>query len=468
MTGKTRLEKSLRLWPHSHEPFYSRPHMSRRMFFNLAGAGVTASLLTPNLRADGGVIPWAEVETKNTARNVIFILLSGAPSQVDTFDFKHVNGVTPAGFDPTPVNGVTWPVGLMPAMAERLGDIAIVRSMHSWALQHSGMQTWVQIGRSPTSALGAIAPNIGSVVALEKELERNPDHVFPTFLALNSTRTVGPGYLSSSYAPLKVAADPAGLPGTEHPAAGGESRFSRRYDLLESLDGDLRTNSPLGRPVADFEAFYNSAHGLMYEPSVQRAFSFDDADAERYGASPFGNACLVAKQVLEANRGTRYIQIVYNGWDHHQDIYAANLNNRLPAMARNLDTGLAALIGDLKNSGLWNETLIAGMGEFGRTVGGLSPQNGRDHHLQHFAFFGGAGVKGGSVLGATDDTGAYTVESGWHREREIRVEDVEATIYSALGINWTNVRYDDPFGRGFEYVPKSKDDVYGPIHELWD
>ena len=107
-------------------------------------------------------------------------------------------------------------------------------------------------------------------------------------------------------------------------------------------------------------------------------------------------------------------------------------------------------------------------GEFGRRVGKLSPQNGRDHYRQHFVVFGGGGVKGGKVLGATDPTGAYTTETGWHRDREVRIEDVEATIYSALGINWTNVRYDDPFGRGFDYVPKSKDDVYGPVHELWN
>ena len=466
MTGKERLQKYLRRRPHPHTPFYLRPHLSRRAFLHLAGAGVTASFL-PRLRASGEVVRWADVETRNTARQVIFILLAGAPSHIDTFDFKHVAGVTPDEFAPETIDGVVWPAGLMPRLAERLGDIAIVRSVYSWALQHSGMQTWVQIGRSPAAALGAIAPNIGSIVAVEKDSERTEDDVFPAFLALNARRVVGPGYLPSKFAPLKLRLEPEGLGGTEHPAEGGAARFESRYALLASLREASRGGPSMGRPADDLEGFYESARKLMYNPVVQQAFGFAEEDSERYGASEFGNACLVAKQVLEANRGARYIQIVYNGWDHHQDIYNPTAANRLPRMAQALDAGVAALIGDLKASGLWNETLLVLMGEFGRTVGGLSPQRGRDHHRQQFCVFGGAGVTGGKVIGATDPTGAYTTEPGWHRQREIRVEDIEATIYSALGINWTNVRYDDPFGRGFEYVPKSKDDVYGPIDELW-
>jgi hypothetical protein len=100
-------------------------------------------------------------------------------------------------------------------------------------------------------------------------------------------------------------------------------------------------------------------------------------------------------------------------------------------------------------------------------VGQLSAQKGRDHFVQQFCMFAGGGVTGGRTVGTTNATGAATTEFGWSRNRDIRPEDVEATIYSALGINWTNVRYDDPFGRGFEYVPGAADDVYGPIHELW-
>jgi hypothetical protein len=466
MTQRDRFEQYLKRHPHAHRPFFARPAMSRRTLLRLAGAGVTASFLVP--RTWGGeVVPWAPVETKNTARHVIFILLAGAISQIDTFDFKLVEGVTPREFEPAETGGILWPAGLMPKLGERLGRIAILRSMRAWALQHSGMQTWVQIGRNPSAALGDIAPNIGSIVAVEKEPERQPGQVFPAFLALNAQSAVGPGYLPSSYAPFYVEPAASGLSYTTHPLADGASRFDFRYRLLGELDGPMRAGSPLGRPAEDFDAYYETARKLMYNPQVEQAFSFTAEESARYGSSAFGNACLVARKVLAANQGTRYIQIVFGGWDHHQDIYNTANNGRLPRMAKNLDDALAALLDDLQASGLFGETLLVMTGEFGRTVGPLSPQGGRDHYLQHFVVFAGAGVRGGKVIGVTDPTGAATIEPGWSRGRDARIEDVEATIYSALGINWTNVRYDDPFGRGFEYVPKSKDDVYGPIHELW-
>ncbi len=466
MSGRDEFERYLRRWPHPHRPFYWRPTFSRRALLRLMSGGVSASLLFPRLEA-GEVVPWAEVETKNTARNVIFILLAGAISQIDTFDFKLVEGVTPREFQPEPVRNLVWPAGLLPKIGERLDRIAIVRSMLAWALQHSGMQTWVQIGRNPSAALGDIAPNIGSIVAIEKEPERQPHQVFPGFLALNAQSAVGPGYLPPAYGPFQVEPSASGLASTTHPVAEGAARFEARYRLLQALEAPLRQEAPFGRAPAEFESYYEAARRLMYHPAVEAAFSFTAAESERFGNSAFGNACLVAAKVLRANQGTRYIQIVFSGWDHHQDIYSTANAGRLPRMARQLDDGFAALLDELASSGLLEETLIVMTGEFGRTVGPLSAQNGRDHFLQHFVVFAGGGVKGGKIIGATDPTGAITVEPGWSRRRDVRIEDVEATIYSALGINWTNVRYDDPYGRGFEYVPKSKDDVYGPVHELW-
>jgi uncharacterized protein (DUF1501 family) len=106
-------------------------------------------------------------------------------------------------------------------------------------------------------------------------------------------------------------------------------------------------------------------------------------------------------------------------------------------------------------------------GEFGRTVGPLTPALGRDHWPQQFAFFAGGGVTGGKIIGATDATGADTTDFGWSRQRYVYPEDVEATVYSAMGIDWTSVRHDDPLGRGFEYVPFSSQNLYGPVDELW-
>jgi hypothetical protein len=459
MQGQRNFDRFVEGHPHPHRFFFERPHLSRRGFFRIAASGLTGTVLLNKLDAAGGITKTAATP-KGTARNVVFVLLSGAPSHTDLLDFKQSPDTPMDLLKPETIEGIVWPTGILPNLASHLPDIAIARSVRSWALQHGLAQQWAQIGRSPAGALGPISPNIGSVVALEKEPERQPGQVFPTFLGLNSDGAVGAGYFSSAYAPFKINPATTGMPDTAN--RDGQTRFEARYEFLKQIDAPLRVNSPFGKPMQDYAGFYESGRSLMFNPLVDQAFRFTAEESERYGNTNFGNACLVASKVLAARGGTRYIQITLGGWDHHQDIYTD-----LPPLARTLDSGLAMLLTDLKSSGLLTETLVAVMGEFGRTVGGLTPQAGRDHYLQQFVAFVGAGVRGGRAIGATDETGAATVEYGRSREREIRPEDVEATIYSALGIDWTTIRYDDPFNRGFEYVPYAKEDVYGPIHELW-
>jgi hypothetical protein len=343
-----------------------------------------------------------------------------------------------------------------------MDQFAIVRSMQAWALVHTLAQTWTQIGRNPAGVLGNVSPNIGSVVAIEKNAERGPNQVFPTFLALNSAGAAGPGYFPASYAPFKITPSTGGLKNTTN--SDGQTRFNARWDLLHHVDEPLRVDSPYGQALDDYDQFYTAANGMMYNPLVTAAFKYSAADSAAYGTTSFGNACVIARQALAANQGTRYVEITLGGWDMHVNIYA---QNQLPTLAKTLDDGVSQLITDLKSSGLLDETLVVMAGEFGRTVGKLTGAAGRDHYPQQFAFFAGAGVTGGKVIGATDAAGANTIDYGWSRQRAIKPEDVEATIYSAMGINWTTVRYDDPLGRGFYYVPNSDQDVYGPINELW-
>jgi hypothetical protein len=446
--------------------FFDRPHVSRRQFFQLAGAGLTGSMLASPAQA-GEVVSAAKVTPISKARNVVFILLSGAPSHVDTFDFKEGPSTPMDLLKPETINGTVWPRGILPKLADNLKDMAIIRSGQSWALQHNLAQVWAQIGRSPAAVLGDVAPNAGSIVAIEKEKERTSTQVFPAFLALNSQAAVGSGYLSAAYAPLKISPATTGLPDTAHPESGGQGRFDARYSLLTSLDGNLRTQAPNGRAMSDYGGFYEAGRRVMYNASVDQAFRFTAEESARYGSSGFGNACLLANKVLAANGGTRYIQITFGSWDHHQDIYDTNQANKLPRMSAQLDAGLAQMLNDMKSNGVLNETLVVVMGEFGRTVGAITGQNGRDHFLQQFYAFAGAGIKGGKVIGQTGPAGSGIVDFGWSGDRYIRPEDVEATIYSALGIDWTTVRYDDPFGRGFEYVYGANEGTHGPIHELW-
>ena len=116
---------------------------------------------------------------------------------------------------------------------------------------------------------------------------------------------------------------------------------------------------------------------------------------------------------------------------------------------------------------LLDETLVVVMAEFGRTVGALNNQNGRDHNLRMSSVWAGGGIRGGQVIGKTDATGNAVAEYGWSANRDVRPEDVTCTIYSALGIDYTTVRADDPLGRGFEYVPFAKDGTYKPVDEMF-
>src|SRR5205814_260314 len=161
---------------------------------------------------------------------------------------------TPANFTPTMINGVNWPAGLMPKLAQQLPNVAIVRSMSAWALVHSLAQTWTQIGRNPAAALGNIAPNIGSVVAIEKDPERTVSQVFPTFVALNSPGGAGPGYFPATYAPFRIT-EPGntttkGVPDTAN--VSGQTQFNAMYSRLHQLDDSLRLTSPYGTQLQDY------------------------------------------------------------------------------------------------------------------------------------------------------------------------------------------------------------------------
>jgi uncharacterized protein (DUF1501 family) len=212
----------------------------------------------------------------------------------------------------------------------------------------------------------------------------------------------------------------------------------------------------------------------MYNPKVTQSFGFTAAESARYGSTSFGNACLAAKQILTADQGTRFIQISYGSWDMHQDIYGTvnPRGNNMFTLSPALDNGVSTLLADLQASGLLSETLVVLAGEFGRTPGALTPAAGRDHFVIQTAVFAGAGITGGKVIGATAPDGSNITEfgfsgSGGTGPRNVWPEDVEATIYDAMGIDWTTIRHDDPFGRGFEYVPFASQGTYGPINELW-
>jgi hypothetical protein len=478
---------------HKHEscshgpgsPLFRGPQLSRRAFAKLAGTGIIGSWFLPLAAHETRAQQTRAlaVPTLNTARNVIFITLTGAPSHIDTFDLKE-GPWTPTDFAPSAFGGdVRWPAGLMPKISEQLGRIAIVRSCQAWAAVHDIAEIWAQIARNPTSALGAVAPHLGSVVALELEAGRNPARdILPPFLAFN-TRSVanlrGKGYYSSRYAPFHVpSGDSERASVFTHPS-GGE-RFARRWELVKMLDGAARREARFGREATDMDALYDQAHAIIGASDAGAILQFTPDEVSRYAtpgdfSAAWGTTFLLAYKALASRRGTRFVHISGLSWDHHGEIYSKQAGaESLYAHTHRFDLAFSALLKDLQNTPgesagktLLDETLVVAGGEFGRTVGPLNMTQGRDHHVRHSILFAGGGVIGGRAIGKTDANGVQLVESGWSRNRDVRAEDIAATIYSALGIDYTTVRHDDPLARGFEYVPGARRDEYGPIDSLF-
>jgi hypothetical protein len=334
---------------------------------------------------------------------------------------------------------------------------------------HQLAQAWAQIARNPGGATGSIAPHIGAVVALESQASRGPGEILPGFVSLNQVMASS-GYLPARYAPFAVTPAASGLAALTHPD--GAPRLGDRWNLLQLIDADRRT-SELGRNAGDMGTFYDEAKTLIDSPDVNRLFAFTTDESARYGNTGFGNSLIIARNLVGARRGTRFVQVTFGGWDHHSNIYNKNTNSLYTQM-KTFDPAYGALLTDLAATAgseaghtLLDETLVVVLGEFGRTVGALNGQGGRDHFLRMSVVFAGGGVRGGTVIGQTDADGKNAAEFGWAANRDVRPEDVTSTIYSSLGIDYTTVRHDDPLNRGFEYVPFAKDGTYGPINELF-
>ncbi|HEY2932703.1 MAG TPA: DUF1501 domain-containing protein [Acidobacteriota bacterium] len=425
----------------------------------ISGMTAWAALAALTKRGDAQIAS-SQVNVQGTARACIFINLSGAPSHLDTFDVKD------APWNPADVNlrqhagGIVLSNTLFPEISKIAGDLCLLRSVVSWEAAHERGQFYLQTAHPSNPAFVTETPHIGAVVALE----RGGSGPVPPFLTLNGTTRQGAGFLDGRVAPVSPPLNPGGLSNFEHQNL-SKIQFDEKYRLLEDLDAALRA-APYDKSMADHVAFYRSARQLMYDPSVSAVFRFTADEERRYGGTQFARACIVARNAVKAKNGAVFINIDYGGWDTHQNMFDRKYAPNMYTLCNELDRGVGALVEDLKQSGDFKETLIVMMGEFGRTPGPLNGRGGRDHHknAMSVAMLGG-GVKGATIIGATDANGERVVEPGWKAQRHIVMEDIAATLYSALGINWTKSITDTPTGRRFEYVPFSNN--YTAIDEVF-
>jgi hypothetical protein len=429
-----------------------RRHLLRLGALTVSGYELAQFLRPSNVYAQGKATP------RGSAKSVIFLNLQGGPSQMDMFDVK-MGKWAPENRDVrmTP-QGYPFPYGLMPKLAERLGDLAVVRSASAWETVHSRGQYYLQTGHAVSPARIKEAPALGSVIAYEAFQSRRSTDFLPPFVSMNYEPSTmygplqGEGCLPADCSPLILDLKDRNLPFVLD--AKDRPRFDRRWELLNKMDTSrhaLDDSSPQG--MRQFESFGRAVHKMMTNPAISTVLQTTPEERAAYGSTPFGDACLIARNMVAADGGAKFLLVTQPGWDHHGNIYGKEGKGGLYKTCADLDAAFSALLRDLRRLKLLDSTLVVCMGEFGRTPGELTPLAGREHYADTmFALFAGAGVKGGRVYGATDAEGAHITDFGWSAKRPVYPEDVCTTIYSALGIDWTKRITNTPSGRDFLYV----------------
>lgn len=456
------------------------PSLTRRELLRVGGISLVGGYLNAfrpfNVRAQERVKPMG------TARQAIFINIEGGMSQVDTLDAKE-GPWTPSYFDIRRYSGdLKLPYGLFKNLPDVLDKITVVRSLTAWDAVHGRAQYYIQTGHPLNLALAKEVPAIGAVVCSELAGQSKPTDSMPAFISLNlagnQAGLINQGFLSAEFGPLNLTVGDG--PPNLAPQKGMEATFNRRWERLQQLDNSLRGGKVHpDRSFADYHEYYRGAWAIMNDPRVPEVMTITAEDKKRYGGSSIGNSLILARNLLRANAGTRFIMANHGGWDHHSNIYKENTRNH-PVLIRELDIAFSNLIKDLDSipsthapgKTLLDETLVIAMSEFGRTTGQISEtRKGREHYMQvHAGMLAGGGIKRGAVIGRTDETGAKIVDPGWSGNRSIYMEDIACTIYSALGIDWAKRIENTPSGRAFRYVEPASGTTYvgfKPVQELF-
>ena len=458
---------------------------TRRNFLRRTSAGLgsaaLASLLSPSLRAasqEGTGIPHFAAK----AKRVIYLFMSGGPSHIDLFDPKPKLAELHGQELPASVRGLqrvtlmTRNQGqflvaaskfkfirhgesgqelseMLPHIGKISDDIAVIRSMHTDPINHDPAVNFLQTGSGVAGR-----PTIGSWLSygLGSENKNLPD--FIVLLSGAGGQPVVSRYWSNGFLPgkhqgvqFRSQGDPV-LSLSNPPGIDASTRKSLIEGIndLNRLKYDSLADPEIQSRINSFELAYRMQTSV---PELMDISTEPKSVQERYGAQPgqssFANNCLLARRLAE--RGVRFIQLYHRDWDHHAD-----LPNRMQIQCPQTDQASSALVQDLKERGMLDDTLIIWGGEFGRTTFNQGPLKhgsyGRDHHPRCYSIWmAGGGIKGGITIGKTDDFGYNLVEGGVH------VHDLQATILHLLGLDHEKLTYRFQ-GRDFRLT-----DVHGRV-----
>jgi hypothetical protein len=386
--------------------------MSRRHFMShLAGASalsIPALTLGHSLRAHADTL-------KRNRKSAILLWMGGGPSTMDIWDLKP-GAPTGGPFRPISTAGDVQISEHMPLTAKVMDKLSIVRSMSTREADHNRGNYYMHTGYVPNPNIEH--PSYGAVMAHEL-IDQRPELQIPPFVSVGGG-SVGPGFLGMAWAPFVVNSNGQ----IRNLDVKTDDRLMQRMYTLDLIEkGFIQQNR--GSAAEDHQKILKKTLDLLTSPQME-AFKVNKEPQDMldlYGADGFGRGCLMARRLVEA--GVPFIEVDYGGWDNHANIFPTLRDQKLPV----IDRGISALVTDLDQRGLLEDTAIIWMGEFSRTPR-INGGAGRDHWARSWSVVvGGAGMKGGIAVGETNADGT-SVETDPYSS-----QDLMATICKALGIS---------------------------------
>lgn len=468
----------------------TRRHFLRRSTAGLGGIALASLLSRENRGNETRTNPLAPRDSHfpAKAKNIIYLHMAGSPPQHDLFDYKpklvEMNGQecpdeltqgerfafikgkpkllgTPHRFSQQGESGA-WISEILPKISEQVDEICFIKSMYTDQFNHAPAQLLLYTG-SPRQG----RPSMGSWVTYGLGAENEN---LPGFVVLISGGTSpsagknawGSGFLPSVYQGVQCRSQGDPVLYVSNPDGMDREMRKLTIDSIRQLN-ELQARE-FGSPetltrIAQYELAFRMQ---MSVPEVMDIGAEPKHVQEAYGAKPgessFGNNCLLARRLVE--QGVRHVQLFDWGWDFHGNSKENDIKDSLPGRCRPMDQAVAALLSDLKQRGLLDETLVVWSGEFGRTP--LNEERngskflGRDHHPHSFTILmAGGGIKPGMTYGATDELGYFVTEN------KVHIHDLQATILHQLGFDHTKLTYRFQ-GRDFRLT-----DVHGQVvHDI--
>lgn len=392
------------------------------------------------------------------AQACILFWLEGGPSHIDTWDPKPNSNFKPIS---TNVAGIQLSE-LLPKIARHMDKISLVRSMHTKGNDHPQGTHYAATAHEINAAMNF--PSLGSIVAKEAGARRNmpPNVLLPRWEnSRQYEEYFRAAFLGSDYDPMCIP-DPSKkdfqVADLSLPKSVSEKAVESREEFLKVVDRRYRSLEAAAEH-ANMDHFSAQAWQMLLTPAVRDAFDLSkesEKTRERYGRDSVGQSALLARRLVEA--GTRFVTTAgfhSNSWDTH----SANDQGHRDRLAPPLDRTLSVLLEDLDERGLLESTVVLAMGEFGRTPE-MNPALGRDHWPNCWSLaIGGGGIRGGQVVGASDEHGFNPVG------RQVSMGDVFATVYKAFGIDWQK-EYMSPAGRPVKIANSLDDRTAEPLKEL--